>query len=318
MSNPNESLFEWRLLRRKITFWRGATFVILALAIIGSAASLSMQETGKNTPHIAKIRVEGMITENEELIGRIQDAGNDEAVKAIIISVDSSGGTTVGGEAIFEAVRGAAEKKPVVAQVGTLAASAGYIVAAGTDHIVARQTSIIGSIGVIVQFPNFSELLKNMGVDFETIKSAPLKAEPSMFNATTAEERAVLQNMIDDSFAWFVELVTDRRPMTRSEVEAVATGAVFTGRQALTMKLIDATGGEDKAIAWLKTKDVDVKLEVVEWEKPPRRSGFSPFRVMSFIDGGETEAFFANLRENSMMQRLFLDGLLSVWQIEKQ
>ena len=163
MSNPNESLFEWRRLRRKITFWRGATFVILALAIIGSAAALSMQGQGKNTPHIAKIRVEGMITENEELIGRIQEAGDNDAVKAIIVSIDSSGGTTVGGEAIYEAVREAAEKKPTVSQVGTLAASAGYIIAAGTDHIVARQTSIVGSIGVIVQFPNFSELLKNMG-----------------------------------------------------------------------------------------------------------------------------------------------------------
>jgi len=318
MSNPNESLFEWRRLRRKITFWRSLTFLILAVAIIGSAASLSMQDNGKGAPHIAKIRVEGMITENEELIGRIQNAGEDDAVKAIIISVDSSGGTTVGGEAIFEAVREAAEKKPVVAQVGTLAASAGYIIAAGTDHIVARQTSIIGSIGVIVQFPNFSELLKNMGVDFEAIKSAPLKAEPSMFNATTDEERAVLQNMIDDSFAWFVELVEDRRPMTRTEVDALATGAVFTGRQALKNKLIDATGGEDVAIAWLKTKEVDTELEVLEWAPPPRRSGFSPFRTTSFFGSGQTDAFITEIRENPMIQRLFLDGLLSVWQIEKQ
>lgn len=317
MSNSHQSLFEWRRLRRKITFWRGATFVILALAIIGSAASLSMQDQGRNAPHIAKIRVEGMITENEELISRIEDAGKSEMVDAIIISIDSSGGTTVGGEAIFEAVRAAAEKKPVVSQVGTLAASAGYIIAAGTDHIVARQTSIVGSIGVIVQFPNFSELLDNMGVDFEAIKSSPLKAEPSMFNATTDEERAVLQNMIDDSFDWFVELVTDRRPLSRTEVEALATGAVFTGRQALENKLIDATGGQDIALEWLKTKDIDTELAIIEWAPPPRRNGFSPFRSSALFNNAQMDAFMAEIREIPMIQRLFLDGLLSVWQVDK-
>ena len=317
MSNPTESLFEWRRLRRKITFWRGATFVILALAIIGGGVSLAMKGQDKNTPHIAKIRVEGLITENEELIGRIKDAGDNDAVHALILSIDSSGGTTVGGEAIFEDVRAAAEQKPVVSQVGTLAASAGYLIAAGSDHIVARQTSIIGSIGVIVQFPNFTGLLDKMGVQFDAVKSSPLKAEPSMFNATTPEEKAVLQNMIDDSYDWFVDLVTDRRPLSRAEVETLATGAVFTGRQALKNKLIDANGGQDVALAWLETKDVDIGLDVLEWAPPPRRRGFSPFGAFANVNNTNIEAILAELGENATIKRLFLDGMLSVWQINE-
>ena len=126
-----------------------------------------------------------------------------------------------------------AQKKPVVAQVGTLAASAGYMIASAADHIVARKSSIVGSIGVLVQFPDLTGLMDKVGIKLEEVKSSPLKAEPSPFNPTTEEERAMIRRMILDSYDWFVGIVDERRPLTRAEVTALADGSVFTGRQAL-------------------------------------------------------------------------------------
>ena len=171
-------------------------------------------------------------------------------------------------------MRRLAAQKPVVAQVGTLAASAGYMIASATDHIVARQSSIVGSIGVLVQFPDLTGLLDKLGVKVEAVKSAPLKAEPSPFNPTTEEERAMLRAMILDSYDWFIDVVDQRRPLSRSEVAALADGSVFTGRQALTRKLVDQLGGEQEAIGWLAGQGVDGELEVIEWEPDDDRSLF--------------------------------------------
>ncbi len=142
----------------------------------------------------------------------------------------------------------------MVAQVGTLAASAGYMIASATDHIVARKSSIVGSIGVLVQFPNVSGLMDKIGVTLDEIKSSPLKAEPSPFNPTTEPERAMMRSMIMDSYDWFVGLVDERRPLDRQQVLALADGSVFTGRQALQRKLIDEVGGELEAVKWLETQ----------------------------------------------------------------
>ena len=167
-----------------------------------------------------------------------------------------------------------AAEKPVTAQVGTLAASAGYMIASATDHIVARKSSIVGSIGVLVQFPDVTGLMDKIGVKLEEVKSAPLKAEPSPFNPTTDEERAMVRKLILDSYDWFVGIVDERRPLTRAEVTALADGSIFTGRQALSNKLVDALGGEREAIDWLATRGVDPDLKVIEWKSENSGSSF--------------------------------------------
>jgi protease-4 len=268
--------------------------------------------------HIAKVRVEGTITEDEELIGRLEKIRKSNSVKGVILAIDSPGGTTAGGEAIFDQVRKLAADKPVVAQVGTLAASAGYMIASASDHIVARQSSIVGSIGVLVQFPDLTGLMDKLGIKLEEVKSSPLKAEPSPFNPTTEQERAMIRSMIMDSYEWFVGLVDERRPLTREEVSALADGSVFTGRQALQKKLVDELGGEEQAIGWLATKGVDGKLKVVEWEA----KGGGSFLFSNALAGaigrlvGMPDSGAALLKELGG-ERLFLDGLLSVWQPEK-
>jgi len=228
MAQDAEAIIERRKLRRKLTIWRGA-FLLLIAALIAGFASWSMRGTNFSQPHIAKVRIEGTIFENEELLKRLDKIARDDAVKGVILVLDSPGGTTVGGEAIFEAVRKIAEKKPVVTQVGTLAASAGYMIASASDHIIARQTSIVGSIGVLFQYPDLSKLLDTIGVKVETIKSSPLKAEPNYFSPASDEAKGMISNMIMDSYAWLVDIVEKHRSFTHEQALPLANGAVFTG-----------------------------------------------------------------------------------------
>ena len=311
-----DEMIDRRRLRRKLTFWRVAAILVAAVAIAATTGwAIRDSLGGVAAAHIAKVKIEGTITENEELLKRLNDVAESASVKGVILSIDSPGGTTAGGEAIFDAVRKLATAKPTVAQVGTLAASAGYMIASASDHIVARQSSIVGSIGVLIQFPNFSGLMDKIGITLDEVKSSPLKAEPSPFNVTTDEEKAMLRALIMDSYEWFVGLVDERRPLTRAEVLALADGSIFTGRQALARKLVDELGGEEKAKDWLVTKGVDAKLDIVEWK--PRKSTADFF--LSSAIGQQVASFLgfpgldAGLLEKIGADRIFLDGMLSLW-----
>jgi protease-4 len=320
MATSADDLIDRRRLRRKLTFWRVVTLFVAAVAILAGVMWLGGDElAGTATDHIAKIRVEGTIIEDEDLLDRLKAVREAATVKGVILSIDSPGGTTAGCEAIFDAVRKLAAEKPVVAQVGTLAASAGYMIASASDHIVARKSSIVGSIGVLVQFPNFTGAMEKLGIQLDEVKSSPLKAEPSPFNPTTEEEKAMMRSMILDSYDWFVGLVDDRRPLNRTEVLALADGSVFTGRQALTKKLVDALGGEQEAIDWLGTKGVDKGLKVIEW-KPKADSTSLLFSQAAIRQLGRLlgmpEQGSDVLRE-IVGDRIFLDGLLSVWHGER-
>ena len=314
MAYRADDIIDRRRLRRKLTFWRIAALVIVALAV-AAFASWAMRDSlgGAGINHIAKVKIEGTITEDDELLRRLERIGESATVQGVILSIDSPGGTTAGGEAIYEAVRKLAGEKPVVAQVGTLAASAGYMIASASDHIVARQSSIVGSIGVLVQFPDVTGLMEMLGVKLEGVKSSPLKAEPSPFTPTTEEERAMLRALVMDSYDWFVGLVEERRPLSRAEVLAVADGSIFTGRQALQRKLVDSLGGEEKAGEWLETKGVAADLSVVEW-KSTESSGFFGPLSLSGIAHALLGIDSTNLARQVGADRLFLDGMVSLWQ----
>src|SRR5205814_6428227 len=160
-------------------------------------------------------------------------------VKAVIVHIDSPGGTTAGSEQLHEALRRVAAAKPLVVVIDGLAASGGYIAAMSADYIVAQGTSLVGSIGVLFQYPNVSDLLKTIGVKVEEIKSSPLKAAPNGYEPTSAEARAAIEALVKDSYAWFRGIVKERRSMDDGLLEKVADGRVFTGHQALDLKLVD-------------------------------------------------------------------------------
>ena len=310
-----DDMIDRRHLRRKLTFWRVAALLIAAIGIAAASTWLYGDELGTATNHIAKVKIEGTIVESDELLQRLEKIRKSKSVKGVILSIDSPGGTTAGGEAIFDAVRRIADEKPVVAQVGALAASAGYMVASATEHIVARQTSIVGSIGVLVQYPDISGLMDKLGVKLEEIKSSPLKAEPSPFKPTSDEARAMIRSMILDSYNWFIGLVQKRRPLTHEQVMALADGSVFTGRQALEKKLVDELGGEHEAVQWLSSKGVDKKLKVIEWK--PTRSGASLLLDSSLGQAVSRALGVPNPGDDIIRkigaERLFLDGLVSLW-----
>jgi protease-4 len=232
------------------------------------------------------------------------------------VSISSPGGTTYGGERIFKAIRAISAKKPVVSDVRTLAASAGYMIATAGDTIIAGDSSITGSIGVIFQYPQVKPLLDKIGVSMEEIKSSPLKAEPSPFHPASEEAKAMINNMIVDSYAWFVDLVADRRKLPREEVLKLADGTIFTGRQALKVKLIDQLGGDDEIRAYLATKNVSKDLPEIEWNK----KSSTPFLFAGAASQILTLLGYGDLARSQdlagiLPQKLLLDGLVSVWQV---
>lgn len=166
-----------------------------------------------------------------------------------------------------------------------------------------------------MQFPDVTGLMDKLGVKLEEVKSSPLKAEPTPFNPTTEEERAMLRAMVMDSYDWFVGLVEQRRPLDRAEVLRLADGSVFTGRQALANKLVDGLGGEKEAIAWLAEKGVSGSLTVIEW-KPSDSGGLLFSEAIATSVGAVVglPAAGTDIVKRSGLDRLFLDGLISVWQ----
>jgi protease-4 len=235
------------------------------------------------------------------------------------VHVDSPGGTTAGSEQLHDALRKLASQKPMVVVVDSLAASGGYIAALGADHIVAQSTSLVGSIGVLFQYPNVGDLLKTIGVKVEEVKSSPLKAAPNGFEPTSPEARAALESIVKDSYAWFRGLVADRRHLDGEGVERVADGRVFTGRQAVDLKLVDELGDEKTAIAWLaKERGIDANTRVRDWDLRDRLRDLSFLHaaMAAVLDAVGLTTLAQQVADTGTVQaveKLNLDGLLALW-----
>ena len=312
MTAEIDAVLDRRRIRRRLVLWRAlaVTAVVVALFAIGAAGDQLWQQFGSK--QIARVTVEGTILESRDQLQLLKKIGDADNVKGVLVFVNSPGGTTTGGEALFDALRNLAKKKPVVAQFGTVAASAGYIVGLGADYIVSRANTITGSVGVLIQWPELSQMLDKLGVKVNEIKSGDLKAVPSPFEPLNEEGQKVTKSMIDEGFHWFLSLVEARRNVNPSSIPGLEQGRVFTGREALQLKLVDAIGGEDEAVDWLRTKhNVDKDAKVVDW-KPEAAGSWGPF--------SSAGPFFERLFGASWIGRLMgrdatlgLDGLVSVW-----
>jgi protease IV len=320
MSLDADLIVDRRRLRRKLTFWRVLAGVLIVLAVIGVAAFLNDRlGFGTSGAYIARITIEGLIRDDRERVRQLDRLSRSSSARAVIVHVDSPGGTTAGSEQLYDSLMQLKEKKPLVIVVDSLAASGGYITALAGDHIVAGQTSLIGSIGVLFQYPNVVELLDKIGVKVESIKSSPLKAAPNGFEPTSPEARAAINSIIQDSYAWFKGIVKDRRHLDDEGLARVADGRVFTGHQGVDLNLIDEIGDERTAIAWLaKEKNVDAKLPVRDYQL---RSRFSDLPFLHATAAALLEAAGLSSLAHSVSQlgtlqaieRLNLDGLLVLW-----
>jgi protease-4 len=317
MSIDAEAIADRRRLRRKLTFWRVAGILALIAAVVAlgyTAADRMGFSAGQS--HVARISINGFIAGNQRLADLMERVGEARSVSGVVVSINSPGGTTTGSEELYRNIRRLSEKKPVVTFVDGTAASGGYITAIAADHIVARETSLVGSIGVLFQYPDLSGLLSQVGVKVEEVKSAPLKAEPSPFKPTSPEARAALQQVVSDTYDWFKTLVRERRRLNDQELATASTGQVFSGRQGIPLKLVDKIGGERDAIAWLEQeRGVAKNLPVRDW-KPRSDRDFSVFAwaatgadLLGFE--GAADAF---RRASMNAQAAQLDGLLAVWQ----
>lgn len=314
MSLETESVLDRRSLKRRIGFWRGAAILatVAAAAVIAARvlpAGIAQQR------QVARIAIEGMITEDRDMLRLMKRVAEAKNIEAVILTVNSGGGTTTGGEALYEAIRNISKEKPVVAQFGTVAASAAYIAGLGTDHIVARGNSITGSVGVIFQWPEVTGLLDKVGVKVNEVKSGPLKAVPSMFEPLSPAGRQVTEAMVAESQAWFLGLVRERRKISTAEVPGLEQGRVFSGREALTYKLVDAVGGEAEVVRYLEeVRKTPRNLRIVDW-KPRRDSDFSLWRfslsAIKGLFGWDADAAVLNM--DGRISPYLLDGLVSVW-----
>ncbi|MGD9544387.1 MAG: signal peptide peptidase SppA [Methylocystis sp.] len=318
MATPTDYFVDRRRLRRKLGWWRLAA--LLALGVAGLVAVMRFEgadSANKLTPHIARLEIQGIITGDDDTLDLVKKIGESSQAKALLLEIESPGGTTTGAERLYEELRRVAEKKPVVAVVGTVAASGAYIAALAADTIVARGNSLVGSIGVLFQYPNVSKLLNNWGVEVETIKSSPLKASPNGFEPTSPAAREAVASLVADSYAWFKGLVQQRRNLDGVELAKVSDGRVFTARQGVPLKLVDMIGGQREAIDWLvANKGVTKDLPVREWKKKTslERLGLVGGAAgLARVAGLESIAGF--LEKSILLERSGeLDGLLAIWQ----
>ena len=275
MTFETETVLDRRRLRRRLSWWRSLAVVAAVLAV-GVLSFASAERAGlADGRHIARVSLEGVITEDREQLKLLKKLSESRQVSGVILYVNSPGGTTTGGEALFEAIRNVAKVKPVVAQFGTVSTSAAYIAGLATDYIVARGNTITGSVGVIFQWAEVSQLLEKLGVRMNEIKSGPLKANPSPFQPLDEAGRATAEQMVAELQRWFVGLVASRRGIDTRNVAGLEQGRVFSGREALGHKLVDEIGGETEAVAWLVDKrSVPKGLKIIDW-KPQRASEWS-------------------------------------------
>ncbi|MDX1975135.1 MAG: signal peptide peptidase SppA [Rickettsiales bacterium] len=298
-----DTLLDRLHLKSQLLKWRIVAILCAVIALI-----VVVERGNTHSPidrdFIARISIEGFIGDDRKTYELIDDVIDNPKAKAVIVWLDTPGGSAVGGEEIYMKLRELSAHKPVVAVMRSVSASAGYLIAMGTDYIIAREGTITGSIGVLIETAEISELLQKMGVKPITVKSTPLKGTPSFLEKSTPESERVLQEMINDFYGRFVEILAERRKLPRDKALSLADGRVYSGKRALEVKLIDAIGGENEALRWLaERRQIKLGLPIRDMETKPE---------MGFMER-LTESVIGKFWQNS---RVGLDGLIAVWHPE--
>ena len=305
MTLETDLLLDRRRLKRRLLVWRLISVVAVVAAIAGILrANSAIPVTGGD--YVARMNVAGVIQENRKVTDQVLELAKSERVKALLVVIDSPGGSVGGGEALYQALGAVAAKKPVVAIMQGTAASAGYMIAMPAARVFARASTITGSIGVVLGTTEVSGLMRTLGVSSESYTSGPLTDQPSITHPTSPEGRIVLQGLVDDLYGQFVDMVVRGRKMDPAAVRRLADGRAYTGRQALSLGLIDAIGGEADARAWLAEEHkIPADLQVQDIAKPSLADRY-------LRPNGES--FLVALGKTLFSQRLTLDGAWAIWQ----
>ncbi|MGF1554401.1 MAG: signal peptide peptidase SppA [Paracoccaceae bacterium] len=268
MTATADLIIERRRMRRRLALWRILAIVAAVAFLIAIAALSGALGGASGGAHVARVDITGLILNDPERHERLRRLAKDGEAEAVIVRIDSPGGSVAGSEELYEDLRAIAEAKPLVAQMGSAAASGGYIAAIAAEHIVAYGNTITGSIGVVAQAPNIAELLERAGIDVIEIKSSPLKAEPDPLTRLPDGAIEAQERIVADSYAWFRGLVSERRGLDGQALDTVSDGRIFTGRQALDNGLVDGIGGADTVDDYLaETHEVgrDLPRRDITW-----------------------------------------------------
>ena len=301
MSLETDLLLDRRRLKRRLSLWRAVAVLAVLLAALAAVGRFG----GFERAHIARLTVSGLITDDRALADRVRKLADDSRVRALLVEIDSPGGSVAGGEELHDAIAAVAAKKPVAAVMQGLAASAGYMIAVPAERIFARGTTLTGSIGVLLQSGEISGLLSRLGISATTLVSGPLKNQPSLTQPLSPEGRQVLQGIVMDMYDQFVGMVAAGRHMDQARVRELADGRAYTGRQALRLGLVDAIGGEREARDWLATRGVprSLPVESVETESLAARA-----------IGASLGPLLESLSKTIAFQWVRLDGAWAIWQ----
>lgn len=298
-----DTLLDRIYLKGQARRWRMIALLVGLISCLLLAQRFETLERGLAGEHIARYSLNNVIYDSVKRHELLQGIAEDDNIKALIIKINSPGGGTVGAEQVFLDLREIAKKKPVVCVMRSYATSGGYLAAIGADYLLAREGTLTGSIGVIMQTAEVTELVKKLGIKSITVKSGELKASPNPMETFTEKEREMLEGLIGDFYDYFITTVKERRKLTDEEVAAIADGRVVSARTALKLRLIDAIGGEPEALEWLKKEHhIDTNLEIrdvkIVSNRPPLEKLLERYVSRIFID-------------NALVK---LDGLVSIWQ----
>jgi protease-4 len=281
-------------LKRKLNKWRVLFFIVLTIAAVIVFNNFSAQPNKvikKN--YIARVHINDVIFMDQERLDNLQKLEEDHTAKAVIMHINSPGGSTVGGESLYNAFKRIAQIKPVVVVMDEVATSGGYMTAVAAERIYAHRGTITGSIGVILQLTEITELANKVGVNFSIFKSSPLKAAPSPMEKVTEEVRQVTMESIAEAHNVFLDIVESGRNIDREKLKKIADGRIYLGDKALELGLIDAIGGEREALKWLEEEKGLKHISVEDYNLHRKLSSFE--RLFNDID-----SLTKNLKLNSM------------------
>lgn len=298
-----DTLLDRIQLKSQLTKWRLLAIVFAVVAAIASMDRLTPPSPLEGE-YIARLTLNGIIDDDQKVYDLIEDTSKNNRIKAVVVWLNTPGGSAVGGEETFLRLRKLAETKPVVAVMRSVSASAGYMVALGADYIFAREGTITGSIGVIIETAEITELTEKLGIKPIIVKSAPLKAAPNPMEKSTPEAEQVIRDLVMDFYSRFIDMVAERRQLPRERVIALADGRVYSGRDALSNKLVDAIGGEHDAKQWLvEQKGIRHDLKIHDIKVKEEKTLLSQL----------TESLSGKFFQRSSVA---LDGLAAIWHPE--
>lgn len=253
--------------RHPLLFWLGMLMIVVGL--LGAGGAIFGDSDGLTSgDRFAVLRVEGIILNNKAALKWLDRLSRDSSVKGVLVRVDSPGGGAAASQELHDALVTLQKTKPVVAYMGTVAASGGLMVAVAAKTVVANPSAVTGSIGVKMDIPQVQGLMQKLGVGQETLTTGKYKDAGSPFKAMSEQERTYLQGVLQDMHSQFVNLVAQSRHISRDKVESIADGRIFTGREAVSLKLVDAVGGQDLALSLLqKAANVTGRLPLLEQPK---------------------------------------------------